>query len=943
MKAAKHIRIIGANKHNLCNVSLDIPRDALVVFTGVSGSGKTSLAFDTVYAEGQRRYFETLSTFTRQFVAGMERADVDLIEGLSPSISVDQKGMPTNPRSTVGTVTEIYDYLRLLFTAVGIPHCPEHNLPIQSMSPERIADTLFDTVPDQTVMLLAPAVQGRKGVYKDLIEKIARKFTRLRVDGTLYSVDDEIPMSRYKAHDIEIVIDRGVVVEEASRARLVESLITCAGQGEGSVLVRPEGAHKDLSFSTRRACPACGMGLPRFSPPMFAFNSPQGACPTCNGLGMIDDFSEDAMIPDPELSFLAGGIAPVGGGAKAYDSKLIQAALDEIGFSAKDPLGRMTAKQKEQLFYGTGNTKYQIRYKGTQGHWRFATAPFRGVCAMLRDKMDATMSERVRERLASYRRERTCPSCGGGRLKPESLSVKINGKGIFDLASAPVIDTMNFLAGLKLTKKEKQIGGGLLGEVLKRLQFIDEVGLSYLTLDRHAGSLSGGEYQRVRLAAQIGTYLSGVTYVLDEPSVGLHPRDCSRLLDTLCRLRDLGNSVIVIEHDELTMSRADHIVDMGPRAGRLGGHVVAQGTMAQLKKNPDSLTGQYLSGAKTVPVPLQRRSTNGSFITLKGASGNNLKNVDLEIPLGTFTCITGVSGSGKSSLILDTLHPAVLKHLGQNHQPPLPYISMDPGGAVDRVLMVDASPIGKTSRSTPATYTGVFNEIRNLFAQLPESRARGYAPGRFSYNVAGGRCETCEGNGDQRIEMHFLPDVSVTCPTCNGRRYNRETLEVTFKGKSIANVLDMTAEEALEVFENIPKIRKFLEIINDIGLGYLRLGQPGPSLSAGEAQRIKLASELKIATRKKTLYLLDEPTTGLHFSDINKLLNVITRLVDKGNTAIVIEHNLDIIKAADWIIDLGPEGGSEGGTIIAQGPPEKIAKEKKSHTAGFIRDALKRK
>ena len=941
MKAVKHIRVMGAAKHNLRNVCVDIPRDALVVFTGVSGSGKTSLAFDTIYAEGQRRYFETLSSFTRQFVAGMERADVDLIEGLSPSISVDQKGMPSSPRSTVGTVTEIYDYLRLLYTAVGVPHCPEHGLPIQSMTPERIADALFESAPGRAVALLAPVVQGRKGIYKDLIEKIARKYNRVRVDGVLHSVDDDIKMSRYKAHDIEIVVDRGIVIEPQSRARLEESIRTCASESGGSVIASVDGVREDLSFSTRRACPVCGRGLPRFSPPMFAFNSPQGACSTCSGLGVVDDFAEEAIIPDPELSFIEGGIAPFGG-AKSYDFKLIEAALDEIGFPASAPLSRMTPKQKEQLLYGTGKTKYQIRYKGGQGHWRFATAPFRGVCAMLRDKMDATMSERVRERLASYRRQRVCPACGGGRLKPEALSVKLRDRGIFDLASAPVMQTMEFLSGLKLTDREKQIGGGLLDEVLKRLRFLDEVGLSYLTLDRHAGSLSGGEYQRVRLAAQIGSYLSGVTYVLDEPSVGLHPRDCARLLDTLCRLRDLGNSVIVIEHDELTMSRADYIVDMGPRAGSLGGHVVAQGTLAQIKNCAESLTGQYLSGAKSVPMPQTRRAPNGAFLTLRGARGNNLKNVDLQIPLGAFTCVTGVSGSGKSSLILDTLHPALLKSLGQNHEPPLPFDSLDAGG-VDRALMVDASPIGKTSRSTPATYTGVFTEIRNLFAQLPESRARGYSPGRFSYNVPGGRCENCEGNGDTRIEMHFLPDVSVTCPVCNGLRFNRETLEVTFKGKSIAGVLDMTAEEALDLFENVPKIRKFLEIINEIGLGYLRLGQPGPSLSAGEAQRIKLASELKIASRKSTLYLLDEPTTGLHFSDIGKLLNVINRLVDRGSAVVVIEHNMDVVKAADWIIDLGPEGGERGGEIVAQGPPEKVAQSKKSHTARFLKQALKQK
>ena len=941
MNTAKNIKIIGAHKHNLDNISVTIPRDALVVITGVSGSGKTSLAFDTIYSEGQRRYFETLSTYTRQFVAGMERADVELIEGLSPSISVDQKGVPTSPRSTVGTITEIYDYLRLLYTAVGHPFCPDCDVEIQAMSTDRMADLLLDAHEGKIAALLAPVVSGRKGIYKDLIDRIANRYTKVRVDGKIRSVDDDIPMSRYKTHDIEIVVDR-VQISHADRARLVRSLSQCADEGGGTVLVRPEGARKDIALSTRRACPSCGRGLPKFSPPMFSFNSPMGACVTCNGLGVIDDFEEELLIPDPDLSLHDGGLAPFSGSRKSFNYKLILAAVEDMGFSPYQPLKELSRDQRNRLLFGTGNAKYHIRYKMHRKGWRFATVPFRGVCAMLREKMDQTESERVREKLESFRRERTCPDCGGGRLKPEPLAVRLHGQGIYHIASGPVSDAIDFLSNTKLTDRETRIGGGLLDEVLKRLRFLDEVGLSYLTLDRHAASLSGGEYQRVRLAAQIGTFLSGVTYVLDEPSVGLHPRDCERLLDTLERLRDLGNSVLVIEHDEATMKRADHIVDMGPRAGRLGGQVVAQGRIAQVKKKKDSLTGQYLSGKKSVPLPEKRRTANGEKLVLKGACGNNLKKVNATFPMGTFICVTGVSGSGKSSLILDTLYPAVQAALDNKHDAPLEYASLAGAENLDRVLMVDSAPIGKTSRSTPATYTGAFTEIRNLFARLPESRARGYKPGRFSYNVRGGRCETCEGNGDQRIEMHFLPDVSVTCPLCGGKRYNRETLEVTFKGKSIADVLDMTAEEARELFENVPKINRVLTVINDIGLGYLRLGQPGPSLSSGEAQRIKLASELKTNSKSKTLYLLDEPTTGLHFSDIAKLLAVIDKLVDRGNTVIVIEHNLDVIKAADWILDLGPEGGEQGGRIVAKGAPETVARSKKSHTAPFLRKVLKK-
>lgn len=936
----RDITVSGARVHNLKDLDVTIPRDALVVLTGVSGSGKTSLAFDTIFAEGQRRYFETLSAYTRQFVADMERPDVDMIEGLSPAVSVSQKGMPTSPRSTVGTLTEIYDYLRLLYTAIGKAYCPDCGVEIRSVSPDRIADLLYASRPGAFVYLMAPLVIGRKGVYIDLIEKIERKgYSRLRIDGKFHHVEDQIKMSRYKTHDIELVVDRVEVTPE-NRRRIGESLLTCAREGEGAVIIHDRDRAEDLVYSTRMSCPKCGYGVPKLQPRMFSFNHPAGACKRCDGIGESEEFDVDLLIPDRSLSIMDGAVAPLARAKNSYHFKLLVAALQDLGIDPDLPVAAYDPDVFDVLMNGTGGKRFRIRYRSQNGRWRFATASFKGVLGILRDTISESESERTLKKMQAYLHKGPCPDCGGMRLKKESLAVRVGSKNIGELSQLPVGRLNSFLDDLELSGRDEEIGRGLLNEVKKRLGFLDEVGLSYLTLARPAQTLSGGEYQRVRLAAQIGTYLSGVTYVLDEPSVGLHPRDGLRLLSTLEKLRDLGNTVLVIEHDEQTIRRADYIVDIGPGAGRLGGTLVAHGKVAQIEKAKESLTGKYLSGKLRVEMPGERRKPGKNSLVLRGASGNNLKNIDLRIPLGTFVCLTGVSGSGKSSAAIDTLYPALKMKLGLEHEAPLPFKDIKGAENINRVLLVDTAPIGKTPRSTPATYIGVFDSIRKLYAMLPESRARGYSLGRFSYNVKGGRCEACQGNGNRRIEMHFLPDVFVTCPVCNGLRYNMETLEVTFKGKSIADVLNMTAEEAIPIFENLPRIGRQIELLRDIGLDYLLLGQPAPTLSTGEAQRIKLASELKAPKNTATLYLLDEPTTGLHFSDIQKLLNIINQLVDRGNTVVVIEHNVDVIKCADWIIDLGPEGGEQGGRIIAEGTPESIAKNKKSHTGRCLAGSL---
>ncbi len=933
----RDISIYGARVHNLKNINLSIPRSSLVVFTGVSGSGKTSLAFDTIFAEGQRRYFETLSAYTRQFVADMERPDVDLIEGLSPSISVSQKGMPTSPRSTVGTITEIYDYIRLIYTAIGKPFCPVDGTEIRSTSPERISEVLMETRSGSFVMIMAPLVTGRKGIYRDLIDKIAAKgYSRIRVDGELFHVDDDINMSRYKIHNIELVVDR-LEIEESNRDRILHSLQTCSKEGDGAIIIYDTNSNENINFSTRMSCPVCGYGMPKLQPRLFSFNHPTGACSVCEGTGTIEDFDIDLLIPDKGLSIIDGAVQALPISANSYNFKLITAAMGELGIDLSTPVGLLDEISLKMLLYGTGSSRFRIRYKGSGGRWRFASVQYPGIVPILKERLESTTSDKVRENLKEYIKTKKCPECNGARLKKEALSVFIDGFNIGDLSSMPIDELVSRLKSLKLNDKEKQIADGLLNEVLKRLGFLEEVGLSYLTLDRKASTLSGGEYQRVRLAAQIGTYLSGVTYVLDEPTIGLHPRDGGRLLDTLAELKRLGNSVIVIEHDEQTIGRADHVVDIGPGAGRLGGRLIAQGTLKDIKKHKDSLTGQYLSGKLKVHSSVERRQPGDKWLRLKGAKGNNLKNIDLKIPLGTFTCLTGVSGSGKSTLVIDTLYPAVQKALCLKHSDPMPFDKLTGVDNLKRVMQVDTTPIGKTPRSTPATYIGLFDHIRNLYAMLPESRARGYKPGRFSYNVKGGRCEACQGNGTQRIEMHFLPDVYTTCPVCKGLRYNTETLEVTFRGKNIAEVLRMTAEEAFPLFENVPRISQHLKILRDIGLDYLLLGQPAQTLSTGEAQRIKLASELKLTRNNNTLYLLDEPTTGLHFSDVQKLVDTINSLVENGNTVVVIEHNTDVIRCADWIIDLGPEGGAEGGEIVYQGPPDKIAGCRRSFTGKFLK------
>ncbi|MEW5947468.1 MAG: excinuclease ABC subunit UvrA [bacterium] len=942
-RAGGEIVVSGARVHNLKNVSVAVPRGRLVAFTGVSGSGKTSLAYDTIFAEGQRRYFETLSAYFRQFVVGAERPDVDFIEGISPSISVDQRGIPVGARSTVGTITEIYDYLRLLFNAVGRPHCPDCGVEIRTMTVERIHQSVAENLRGRMTAVLAPVVAGRKGVYRELIEKTARSgYQKIRVDGKIYNVDDPIPMARYRVHNIEIVIDR-LAVEPKNADRLLASIRLALREGGGSVIALDMDGGEVRSFSSTMGCPKCGRGLPRVSPKLFSFNSPAGACPGCGGTAELEDFDPELVVPDWSKSLGDGAVVPFAPLVDRYEYKLTEAAIRDMGFSKDSPLDALSPRHREVLLHGGDRGRHRIRYRSGGRRYRFATAAFPGVLHMLRDRLERTTSERTAAFLTRFMSRRACPECGGARLRPDALAFRLGGRNIAEISAMPVERALEFLESLPLSDRERSIGGGLLSEVVTRLGFMCEVGLPYLTLDRAGWSLSGGEYQRVRLASQIGTALSGVTYVLDEPSVGLHARDAARLMRVLKRLRDMDNTVIVVEHDEYTIRQADHIVDLGPAAGRLGGEVVAQGTVSDVTNSGRSLTGEFLAGRKKLLVPEKRRAPGGERLVLTGASGNNLKNVTLSLPLGLFTCFTGVSGSGKSSLVFDTLHHAVRRALGLTPEgEALPCDSLAGHEHLDRVLVVDSSPIGKTSRSTPATYTGVLNDVRALFSLLPEARARGYKPGRFSYNVRGGRCGACEGHGVKKIEMHFLPDVFVKCGVCGGSRYNGETLEVRFRGKSIGDVLMMTCEEALELFGGIPKIRGPLQLISDIGLGYLLLGQPAPTLSAGEAQRIKLSAELKSASRKRTLYLLDEPTTGLHFSDVQKLLDIIARLVDRGNTVVVIEHNLDVVKSADWIIDMGPEGGDGGGWVVAEGAPEEVAENPLSLTGKFLGKVLKR-
>lgn len=931
MDEKNSIVIRGAREHNLKNIHLTIPRDQLVVITGLSGSGKSSLAFDTIYAEGQRRYVESLSTYARQFLGLMEKPDVDSIEGLSPAISIEQRTAAKNPRSTVGTATEIYDYLRLLFARIGIPHCFNCGRKIERQTVQQIVDTILKWEQGTRIQILAPLVRGRKGEYRELFDQIRKDgFLRVRVDKNILELDTPIKLEKNKKHDIAVVVDRLVVNPQITQ-RLTESVETALRLASGLVIVDINGK-EDRLFSEQFACVHCGISMEEPTPRLFSFNSPFGACPECNGLGNIMKIDPDLVVPDPSKSIREGAVLPWGEDRDNWRFEMLERLARAYNFSLSVSFQKLKSEHQKLLFYGTSRSG--VRKLGLFG------PEFEGVIPYLERRYRQTQSSYIREWIEGFMRTLPCPVCQGARLKPESLAVKIADKSIYDVTRLSVKSALAFFKSLELTEKEKTIARVILKEIEARLQFLMNVGLDYLTLDRATSTLSGGEAQRIRLATQIGSQLMGVLYILDEPSIGLHQRDNGRLIHTLKTLRDLGNTVIVVEHDRDTILSADYVVDLGPGAGMHGGHVVATGTPKQIQQVKDSITGQYLSGAKKIPVPKGRRKPDGRWLKLFGASGNNLKSIDVEIPLGLLVCVTGVSGSGKSTLVNETLFPILLQHFYKSRVSALPHKSIQGIEYIDKVICIDQSPIGRTPRSNPATYTGVFTHIRNLFAQLPESKIRGYQPGRFSFNVKGGRCEACEGDGIIKIEMHFLPDVYVPCEVCKGKRYNRETLEIRYRGKNIADVLDMTVEEALEFFYRIPPIRRKLETLRDVGLGYIHLGQQATTLSGGEAQRVKLSTELSKVATGNTLYILDEPTTGLHFEDIQMLLNVLNRLIEKGNTVLVIEHNPDVIKTADWIIDLGPEGGDEGGRVIAKGPPEVIAQVPESYTGQFLKKEL---
>ena len=957
-----HDKIVvrGAREHNLKNIDVEIPRDRLVVLTGLSGSGKSSLAFDTIFAEGQRRYVESLSAYARQFLGQMEKPDVDHIDGLSPAISIDQKGTSRNPRSTVGTVTEIYDYLRLLYARIGQPHCPSCGRPIAQQSVQQMAEQLL-ALPDGTrTMILAPVVRDRKGEHQGTLEEIRREgFVRVRVDGIVRDLDEEISLEKNKKHSIDVVVDRLVIRHEAEsdddhpdRVRLIDSLEVALRIGKGSALAQIiEG--EEIVFSEHFACPFCGISFGEIEPRNFSFNSPHGACPDCTGLGIKLQFEPDLIFPSRSLSLAQGAVAPwvrsTGEGYAWYEA-LLAGVAEYYGFSLETPVRDLPDDVVHTLLYGAPGKKVTVRYKSRNGRTKSYPVPFEGIIPNLQRRYETSTSDYVREELGRYMAAVPCPTCNGARLKPEMLSVLINNTNIVDITRMPVNQSQQWFENLAtdpavdptapLTAREYLIARQILKEIRERLGFLVDVGLDYLTLDRSANTLSGGEAQRIRLATQIGSSLMGVLYILDEPSIGLHQRDNARLINTLVRLRDLGNTLIVVEHDEEMMRAADWIIDVGPGAGVHGGYIVAEGRINDLARVPESITGQYLSGARKIAIPATRRPGNGKELVLHNASGNNLRDVTVRLPLGVFIAVTGVSGSGKSTLITDTLYRRLAQEFHRAKERPAPHGDLTGMEHLDKVIEIDQSPIGRTPRSNPATYTGMFTPVRELFASLPEAKARGYKPGRFSFNVKGGRCEACRGEGIIQIEMNFLPDVFVPCEVCHGRRYNREALEITFKGKSIADVLDMTVTEALSFFENIPSIRNKLQTLEDVGLGYIRLGQPATQLSGGEAQRVKLASELSRRATGRTLYILDEPTTGLHFADIERLLNVLQRLTDQGNTIIVIEHNLDVIKSADWIIDLGPEGGSGGGQVIAEGTPEQVANHPRSFTGHYLRQVL---
>jgi excinuclease ABC subunit A len=932
------IRIRGASQHNLKHVSIDIPRDKLVVITGVSGSGKSSLAFDTIYAEGQRRYVESLSTYARQFIGQMDKPDVESIEGLSPAIAIEQSANVHNPRSTVGTVTEVYDYLRLLFARIGIPHCPKCGREIKAQTIDMMLEAILSYPENSRVTISAPIVRGRKGEFqKDFRKLLKDGFTRIHVDGELRDLSEEIVLDRNQRHDIDVIIDR-LIIKEGIRGRLRESLETASGLSDGLIRVGTAGG-KDVLFSERYACPDCGISMPELSPRMFSFNSPYGACPDCGGLGTRMYFDEDLVVPDRGLSIREGAIVPWSGRRYLRYFHIIDALADHYVFDINTPFQDLPVKIQDAILYGS--QEENIRFYSDRGGRRFFhTRPFEGVLNELDRLYRETTSLHLRMDLARFISLKECPTCHGARLKPESLSVTVGGKNIYEICLLPIRDCLGFVSMIQLSRQEMQITDRIMKEIKARLGFLLDVGMDYLTLERAAGSLSGGEGQRIRLATQIGSGLVGVLYVLDEPTVGLHQRDNVRLITTLKRLRDMGNTVLVVEHDHDMMMESDQIIDIGPGAGISGGEIVFQGTPEEICRHDESLTGLYLSGRKSIFVPQTRRPQTGRFIVLEGASEHNLKHIDIKIPVGLFTSVTGVSGSGKSTMVVETLYKILARRLNQERTGGGKISRISDLGNIERVILMNQQPIGRTPRSNPVTYTGIFSHIRDLFAGLPESRMRGYKVGRFSFNVKGGRCEACEGNGLIKIEMHFLPDVYVTCDVCHGRRFNQDTLDIKYKGKNIAEVLDMTVQQALIFFENIPTIREKLRLLYDVGLGYIHLGQSATTLSGGEAQRIKLSRELGKRVNSNTLYILDEPTIGLHFDDIRKLLDVLKRLVEMGNTVVVIEHNLDVIKSADYIIDLCPEGGPGGGEIVAFGTPEEVAEAEGSYTGQFLRDLL---
>jgi len=940
LRPANKIIVRGARQHNLKNIDLNIPRDQLVVITGLSGSGKSSLAFDTIYAEGQRRYVESLSSYARQFLGLMEKPDMDYIEGLSPAISIGQKTTARNPRSTVGTVTEIHDYFRLLYAHVGHPHCWECGRPIQRQTVQQIVDSVKRYKEGSRIYILAPVVRGRKGEHRGVLEEVKKEgFLRVRINGKIHTVDDLPSLKKNKKNTIEVVIDR-LVLESDFHERLTESIELALKIGSGLLIIH-QLPDKDFLFSEHFACPHCEVSMEELTPRMFSFNSPYGACPRCDGLGSHMEIDPELVVPDKTKSLIQGAIAPLGEQPRGnWYGSILKSLAKHYDFNFTTTWLKLEPAIREILLFGTGQDELKMSYKSERWSGTY-TGGWEGAIPNLMRRYRQTKSGGIQEWIEQFMSMRPCPECNGSRLKKESRAVTVDGLSLSDLAKRSIRDIYNTIEAIKLSKTEKIISEQILKEILERLSFLNDVGLEYLTLDRSASTLSGGEAQRIRLATQIGSQLVGVLYILDEPSIGLHPRDNSRLLGTLKKLRNLGNSILVVEHDKETMEQADYIIDLGPGAGELGGEVIFAGLPADITNHKASITGQYLSGKRSIPLPKESRNVSGKKLSISGATGNNLKKISVEIPLSTFVVVTGVSGSGKSTLINETLYPALAKELNGARKYPLPYEKIEGLPYLDKVVDIDQRPIGRTPRSNPATYTGVFTHIRDLFSQLPESKLRGYKPGRFSFNVKGGRCEACEGDGILKIEMNFLPDVYVTCEVCKGARYNRETLEVKYKGKSIEDVLSMSVDESLNFFEHIPSVKKKLTTLHQVGLGYIRLGQQATTLSGGEAQRVKLSTELSRASNDRTLYILDEPTTGLHFEDIRMLLDVLHRLTDRGNTVIVIEHNLDVIKCADWVIDLGPEGGDDGGEVVFTGKIKDLIKNPRSYTGKFLGSILK--